>query len=57
MNGETGDVANDNIIHVLASNNQSDDQDSSNTYKLWKQQKKERLKKSRSFSRGKINHL
>ena len=57
MNGETGDVANDNIIHVLTTNNQSNDQDSFNTYALWKEQKKERAKQSRSSSRGKINHL
>ena len=57
MNGETGDAANDMIIHVLPASNQSNGQDSFNTFKLWKEQKKARAKESRSFARGKINHL
>ena len=56
MNKETGDVANE-IIHVLPTNNQSNDQDSFNTFKLWKAQKKHGATVSRTFSSGKINHI
>ena len=56
MNGKTGDVAKE-IIHVLPTNNQSNDQDSFNTFKLWKAQKKHGATVSRTFSSGKINHI
>ena len=57
MNGETGDIASDMIVRVLPRKVQSNNQDSNNTFQLWKEQKKERASRSRSLFNGKIDHL